>query len=153
MSKQRKSEKDKQSGFSEYHYKLGTKYLSDFDSVSSTNGIIHETENQIYSQYQYSDNTPTVTNFIETKFKATDYLRNLIKSNKGDSQILMFCNLTKEVNSNRKADNYAHFYLVVESEGKMPFYVMEVSMSVNNFINYKHVATINTKDEYVSFFK
>ena len=126
MSKQRKSEKDKQTGFSKYHYKLGTKYLSDFDSVSSTNGIIHETENQIYSQYQYSDNTPTVTNFIETKFKATDYLRNLIKSNKGDSQILMFCNLTKEVNSNRKADNYAHFYLVVESMGKLPFHIMEV---------------------------
>jgi len=54
--------------------------LSDFDSVSSTNGVIHDTENSIYSQYKYSDNTPTVTNFIETKFKATDYLRNLIKS-------------------------------------------------------------------------
>ena len=66
MSKQRKSEKDKQSGFSQYHYKLGTKYLSDFDSVSSTNGVIHDTENEIYSQYKYSDNTPTVTNFIET---------------------------------------------------------------------------------------
>ena len=153
MSKQRKSEKDKQSGFSQYHYKLGTKYLSDFDSVSSTNGIIHETENQIYSQYQYSDNTPTVTNFIETKFKATDYLRNLIKSNKGDSQILMFCNLTKEVNANRKEDNHAHFYLVVESNGRLPFHIMEVYLDDDNKVNYDYVAKINTQKQYLSFFR
>ena len=65
----------------------------------------------------------------------------------------MFCNLTKEVNANRKEDNQMHFYLVVESNGKMPFYVMEVSMDTNKVINYKHVATINTKDEYLAFFK
>ena len=154
MSKQRKSEKDKQTGFSKLHYDLGSKYLTDYDSISNTSGVIYDTENKSYSQYSYAHDMPKVSDFLEVKYKPSPYLREMMKKErKTDSQTLLFCSLAREINANRSEKDFAHFYIVVESEGKMPFYVMEVSMDTNKVINYKHVATINTKDEYLAFFK
>ena len=154
MSKERKTLKDSQTCFSRLHYNLGGKYLTDFDSVQSTNGVIFDCENKTYSQYEYKHNTPTASNFIEVKYKLSPYLISMIKKErKTDSQTMFFANLTKEVNANRKEEDLVHFYLVIETDGELPIYVINVYLTENNEVEYKHIKTINNETEFNKFFK
>lgn len=112
------------------------------------------TENASYQQYDFYNNTPYVTKFIEVKYKLTDYLIKMIKKEKPpNGQILVFANTVNEINGFRKETGTpkAKFYLVIENEGKFPHYVFDVSYK-NKEIHYDYLGQVHTTQEYVDIF-
>ena len=76
----------------------------------------------------------------------------LKKEQPPNPQIKMFVSMTEEINANR-TDNKAHLYLVVQSEGKLPYFVFDVYLCNGNDVCYSHAATLKTEAEYVEFFR
>lgn len=145
-------DKDQQTHFAKKHYSLGSNaYLTDIDGMEA---VSFNTENASYQQYDYFDNKPFVTKFIEVKYKLTDYLIKMIKKEKPtNGQILVFANTVNEINGFRQETGKpkAKFYLVIENEGKFPHYVFDVSFK-DKEIHYDYLGQVRTTQEYVDIF-
>ena len=130
------------------HPSLGSNaYLTDIDGMEV---MSFNTENASYQQYDFYNNTPYVTKFIEVKYKLTDYLIKMIKKEiPANGQILVFANTVNEINGFRKETGTpkAKFYLVIENEGKFPHYVFDVSYK-NKEIHYDYLGQVDNEEQF-----
>lgn len=130
------------------HPSLGSNaYLTDIDGMEV---MSFDTENSSYQQYDFYNNTPYVTKFIEVKYKLTDYLIKMIKKEiPANGQILVFANTVNEINGFRKETGTpkAKFYLVIENEGKFPHYVFDVSYK-NKEIHYDYLGQVDNEEQF-----
>jgi len=142
-------DKDQQTHFAKTHYSLGSNaYLTDIDGMEV---MSFNTENASYKQYNFHNNTPYLTKFIEVKYKLTDYLKKMLKKEiPANGQILVFANTVNEINGYRKETGMpeAKFYLVVEDEGNFPYYVFDVKYQDKEIV-YKFLGQVHTTQEYV----
>jgi hypothetical protein len=146
--RKRKFEIDKQTSFAKNHSVLGSNcLLSDIDAVQST-------ENEFYNEYWYENGKPMLRRFIEVKYTLTNYIKNQIKrKSEVNSQTKMFSYLTYELNQYRISQNLplVEFYFVVQTDGKLPYHVFNVT-GINKDLKFEYVGEVKNTNDYVSIF-
>jgi len=130
------------------HPSLGSNaYLTDIDGMEA---VSFNTENASYQQYDFHNNTPYVSKFIEVKHKPTKYIGQMVRNEiPPNSQILVFANTVNEINGYREGTGIpkAKFYLVVEDYGKFPHYVFDISFK-NKKIHYDYLGQVHNEEDF-----
>jgi|TARA_R110000782_G_scaffold140161_1_gene232667 hypothetical protein len=149
--RERKYNIDQQSNFAKNHSLLGSKsLLTDVDSIQ-----IAETENSMYNQYKFVNNSPMLHRIIEVKHKPSDYIRKqILKQEPTNCQTKLFVFLMNEVNGYRKDSNAvnAEFYLIIQTDGVLPYYVYNVTGNHTN-INYEYKGKVANSEDYIQMFQ
>lgn len=149
--RQRIYDKGNQTSFAKNHSLLGSKsLLTDVDSVQ-----IVETENIIYNQYKFVGSNPLLHRIIEVKYKPSEYIKKqILKQEPTNSQTKVFLSVINELNGFRrdKEQKEAEFYLVIQSDGDLPYFVYNITGNYQN-VNYNYVGKVENEQQYIDFFK
>ena len=154
MSRERKFENDKQTGFAKEHINnLNGVYLTDVDAIGYT---VTATSDEYYFQYKYGPNSkPMITKLIEVKYKGGDYWRKVIKGEvPSPSAMHAYISLVDEINMARsiKDEPSVGVYLIIETDGAYPFHVYTATER-NGVIKYDFVTTVTNEAEYKKLFE
>lgn len=163
MAQQRKRfyNHDEQSGFAKKHSLLDKQYMTDFDAMSTqtTSGDVtfNDSENERYCEYKYTSNsTPSVTRFVETKSRKSEYIQSVLNGEiQPSEQFKAFAMLTTELNAFRKANGLplVECLLVIEDFGEYPFEVYRVSQIQGGEIKFDYVGKVFNDEQYKQMFQ
>lgn len=154
MSRERKYEKDKQTGFAKEHLtNLNGVYLTDVDAIGYT---VTSTSDECYLQYTYgADSKPMITKLIEVKYKGGDYWRKVINGVlPSPSAMQAYAALVAHANMWRSLNNIPPIdvYLVIETDGTYPFHVFTATERSGS-IKYDFIETVTNEAEYKRLFE
>lgn len=149
MGRERKYEKDKQSGFAREHRKVPGVYMTDVDGIVWTTS---NTENTAYVEYGFvGNNKSRIRKIVEYKYDLTDYIKRLIKGEeKPNPQLIALVHLVSGYNvaMSLEGADPAEVWYVVATENELPFHCFTVDQ---NF-EFDFKGTVKTEEEYRDMF-
>lgn len=155
MTRARKFDLERQTHFAKTHSKVMTgHYMSDLDSIQIVN-----TENQLYNQYTYKNNTPIVRRIIEVKSRMSKALQYMFEGKTPPTeQVKSQAYFVAELNAFRRQESnfdrpQCDYWFIVEDHGEYPYDIWSVSTTFGTGeIQFKQIGEVMNDEQYKAFF-